>query len=85
MMPEIVKLPEKSTPSNSVLTTPTDSLNTKADLLPELYNLPNLYNSMPHNTISVSFEDIRLEIGPSASGLLVARLMEVLRHAYITI
>lgn len=74
MLPDIVKLPEEPTPT-------TDSLNTQTNLLPELPNLHNLCNTPPTNTISVSFDDIRLDIGPSASGQLVAKLIEVLRHA----
>ena len=53
--------------------------------LHNLHNLNNLHNfsELPKlsDTVSVSFNDVRIEIGSSASNEVILKIIEVLRHA----
>ncbi len=82
VIPEIVPI-DITQPSDSATTVP---LLPKFHNSPELHNLhnsrelANLANNHANSSVSV-FNDIMIDIGPSASDELISRLIEVIRHA----
>ena len=80
VMPEIVQLGSpQSSVSDPIPSAPASLAISDSH---ELCNSANLYNSIhPYQSVSVSFGDIRIDIGASASDDLIAKVIGVIRHA----
>lgn len=77
IIPDIVPLPVPSGPT-------TDNISTVDDVQPEheLYNSCNSGHTIAlDSTVSISMNDIRIEIGPEASDALITKIIGALRHA----